>query len=101
MLIAFNAAPGTVAPDEQGPYGAYAQALAEMIRTGGLPLPEVFNRVRLRVNETSKGAQVPWDTRRSMRPSPSSNASLMRRPRRPARSGHRGPRQAGPRTRRA
>src|SRR3954454_22004457 len=61
MLIAFNAAPGTVAPVEQGPYGAYAQALAEMIRTGGLPLPEVFNRVRLRVNETSKGAQVPWD----------------------------------------
>src|SRR5215510_5746449 len=25
MLIAFNAAPGTVAPAEQGPYGAYAQ----------------------------------------------------------------------------
>jgi uncharacterized caspase-like protein len=61
MLIAFNAAPGTVAPGEQGPYGAYAQSLAEMIRTGGLSLPEVFNRVRLRVNETSKGAQVPWD----------------------------------------
>jgi uncharacterized caspase-like protein len=34
MLIAFNAAPGTVAPEEQGPYGAYAQSLAEMIRTG-------------------------------------------------------------------
>jgi uncharacterized caspase-like protein len=61
MLIAFNAAPGTVAPEEQGPYGAYAQSLAEMIRTGGLPLPEVFDRLRLRVNETTKGAQVPWD----------------------------------------
>jgi uncharacterized caspase-like protein len=60
MLIAFNAAPGTVAPAEPGPYGAYAQSLAEMIRTGGLSLPEVFNRLRLRVNETSKGAQVPW-----------------------------------------
>ena len=64
MLIAFNAAPGTVAPDEQGPYGVYAQSLAEMIRTGGLPLPEVFNRVRLRVNEASKGAQVPWDSQK-------------------------------------
>jgi uncharacterized caspase-like protein len=64
MLIAFNAAPGTIAPQEQGPYGAYAQSLAEMIRTGGLPLPEVFNRVRLRVNEASKGAQVPWDTQK-------------------------------------
>src|SRR6202790_4000705 len=61
MLIAFNAAPGTVAPDEPGPYGVYAQSLAEMIRTGGLPLPEVFNRVRLRVNDASKGALVPWD----------------------------------------
>jgi uncharacterized caspase-like protein len=29
MLIAFNAAPGTVAPSESGPYGAYAQALAK------------------------------------------------------------------------
>ena len=60
MLIAYNAAPGTVAPVEQGSYGAYAQSLAEMIRTGGLPLPELFDRVRLRVNEASKGAQVPW-----------------------------------------
>src|ERR1700726_2157213 len=34
MLIAFNAAPGTVAPNEQGNYGIYAQSLAEMIRTG-------------------------------------------------------------------
>jgi uncharacterized caspase-like protein len=64
MLIAFSAAPGTVAPAEQGPYGIYAQSLAEMIRTGGLPLPEVFNRVRLRVNEASKGAQVPWDSQK-------------------------------------
>ncbi|MGH6682200.1 MAG: caspase family protein [Bradyrhizobium sp.] len=64
MLIAFNAAPGTVAPTEKGPYGVYAQSLAEMIRTGGLSLPDVFNRVRLRVNETSKGAQVPWDAQK-------------------------------------
>src|SRR6266852_2673392 len=64
MLIAFNAAPGTIAPTEQGPYGVYAQSLAEMIRTGGLSLPEVFNRVRLRVNDASKGAQVPWDAQK-------------------------------------
>lgn len=37
-LIAFNAAPGTVAPEGKGPYGAYAQALAEMMREGGLSL---------------------------------------------------------------
>src|SRR5215510_4255468 len=60
MLIAFNAAPGTVAPVGQGPYGPYAQALAEMMREGGLPLGSVFDRVRLRVNELTKGAEVPW-----------------------------------------
>ena len=64
MLIAFNAAPGTVAPNESGNYGVYAQSLAEMIRTGGLSLPEVFDRVRLRVSETSKGAQIPWHTQK-------------------------------------
>jgi uncharacterized caspase-like protein len=68
MLIAFNAAPGTVAPEEPGPYGIYAQSLAEMIRTGGLPLPEVFERVRLRVNEASKGAQVPWNEQKISAP---------------------------------
>src|SRR5262245_13770539 len=60
LLMAFNAAPGTVAPEGQGSYGPYAQALAEMIRDGGLPLTAVFERARLRVNDVTKGAQVPW-----------------------------------------
>ena len=60
LLIAFNAAPGTVAPEGQGPYGPYAQALAEMMREGGLPLTEGFDRARLRVNDVTKGAEVPW-----------------------------------------
>jgi uncharacterized caspase-like protein len=61
QLIAFNAAPGTVAPPEAGPYGAYAHALAEMMRVGGLPLGDVFDRTRLRVSDLSKGAQISWD----------------------------------------
>ncbi|TPI44913.1 peptidase C14 caspase catalytic subunit p20 [Mesorhizobium sp. B2-9-1] len=61
MLIAFNAAPGTVAPEGKGPYGAYAQALAEMMREGGISLDDVFDRTRLRVNEVTQGAEVPWD----------------------------------------
>jgi uncharacterized caspase-like protein len=77
MLVAFNAAPGTVAPREQGPYGAYAQALAEMMRTGGLPLGEVFDRVRLRVNETTKGGEVPWNASKLRRHFSSSSAHPM------------------------
>src|SRR6266480_3958639 len=60
VLIAFNSAPGTVAPEGQGPYGPYARALAEMIREGGLPVTGVFERTRLRVNDMTKGAEVPW-----------------------------------------
>ncbi len=63
-LIAFNAAPGTVAPERAGPYGAYAQALAEMIRQGGLSPTELFDRVRQRVNEVTGGAFIPWDVSR-------------------------------------
>ena len=58
--IAFNAAPGTVAPDEPGPYGAYATSLTEMIASGGLSLDDLFARVRLRVSDLTRGAEVPW-----------------------------------------
>lgn len=64
MLIAFNAAPGTVSPDAGNGYGPYAKALAEMIREGGLSPANLFDRVRLRVNEMTKGGQVPWDASR-------------------------------------
>jgi uncharacterized caspase-like protein len=68
MLMAFNAAPGTAAPTESGPYSAYARALDEMIREGGLSPSDVFDGVRLRVNEATKGAQVPWDASRIAAP---------------------------------
>src|SRR5256885_2813643 len=67
-LIAFNAAPGTVVQNEAGPYSPYAQALAEMMREGGLPVAELFNRVRLRVNDITKGAQVPWNASKLQAP---------------------------------
>ena len=60
-LVAFNAAPGTIAPDEKGPYGAYAQSLVEMLRQPGLPLNDAFAQVRLRVNEATRGGQTPWN----------------------------------------
>ena len=64
-LIAFNAAPGTVAPAEKGDsYGPYARALAEMMRQGGVPLKDVFDQVRLRVSGVTSGAVVPWDADR-------------------------------------
>jgi uncharacterized caspase-like protein len=60
LAMAFNAAPGTVGPDEPGPYGAYATALTEMIAAGGLGLDDLFARVRLRVSDLTKGVEIPW-----------------------------------------
>jgi len=62
-LYAFNAAPGTIAPDEQGPYGIYARALVQMMRQG-LSVNDIFARTRLRVNELTRGGVVPWDDSR-------------------------------------
>jgi len=60
FLIAFSSAPNITNGDAPGPYGHYATALAEMMRQPGAPVDEVFNRVRLRTHETTKGLQTPW-----------------------------------------
>jgi uncharacterized caspase-like protein len=59
-LIAFNAAPGTLAGDEQGPYGVYAKTLAGAMRQGGVSVENVFDQVRVTVNQLTKGALIPW-----------------------------------------
>ena len=68
MLVAFNASPGSIVPVEDGPYGAFAQALTEMIGTGGLSLDDVFTRVRLRVSQKTNGVEVPWYVSKVERP---------------------------------
>ena len=61
-LVAYNAAPGTVAPVAKGNYGLYAQSLAAELREGGLSPETIFQRVRLRVDQESMGAEVPWES---------------------------------------
>ncbi len=60
-LIAFNAAPGTVAGDEQGPYGVYGKTLAGVMRQGGVDIAQVFDQTRVLVNQQTQGALIPWD----------------------------------------
>ena len=81
-LIAFSAAPGTVAPESQGDYGPYAQALAEMMREGGMPIDDVFDRTRLRVNERPTARRCRGRPRKSRSRSCCSSARPMRRRRR-------------------
>ncbi|RAI44340.1 caspase family protein, partial [Rhodoplanes roseus] len=67
MLIGFAAGPGQIVPDiadpnaGQGAYGAYATAIAEMVRAAGLDMPEVFTRIRARTHQITEGRQTPWD----------------------------------------
>ena len=60
MLLALNAAPGTIGPTTTGSYGVYALALADLMRQPGVPVEAVFDRVRLRVNQATQGSDVPW-----------------------------------------
>ena len=59
-LMAFNAAPGTLAGDEQGPYGVYGKTLAGAMRQGGVNVEDLFNQVRVTVNQETQGALIPW-----------------------------------------
>ena len=54
-LVAFNAAPGTLAGDEQGPYGVFGKTLAGAMRQGGVDVVEVFDQTRVTVNQLDAG----------------------------------------------
>jgi hypothetical protein len=60
MLIAYSSAPGTVVPDRPGDYGAYATAIAEMLRAPGVDLDTAFTHIRSRTHLTTEGQQTPW-----------------------------------------
>jgi uncharacterized caspase-like protein len=60
-LIAYSEAPGMVATDSAGPYGVFATALAEMLRSPAMDIAEAFNRIRARTHQTTQGRQTPWD----------------------------------------
>src|ERR1700691_742993 len=59
-LIAFNAAPGTLAGDEQGPYGVYGKTLAGAIAPGGVDIAQEIDQTRVSVNAETQGALLPW-----------------------------------------
>jgi hypothetical protein len=60
-FIAYATAPGQTASDGKGQNGLYTQELMENLRTPGLPIEEVFKRVRVQVKQKSNGLQIPWD----------------------------------------
>lgn len=61
-LLAYSTAPGAVAADGTGRNSPYTAALARAMRTPGLPVEQVFKRVRIEVMEKTGERQVPWES---------------------------------------
>lgn len=60
-LIAFAAAPGQVASEIQGGNGIYTKHILNNIGKPGIPVEEVFKRIRYGVLTETGQRQVPWE----------------------------------------
>lgn len=59
-LIAYSTSPGQVAMDGRGRNSPYTKALLNNISLPGLPIEQVFKKVRNDLNLTTSGKQNPW-----------------------------------------
>ena len=60
-LVAFATAPGSVASDGTGKNGIYTQHLLASLGQPGVPVEQLFKRVRVGVMKDTRNAQVPWE----------------------------------------
>ncbi|WP_426614855.1 caspase family protein [Bradyrhizobium sp. McL0616] len=61
-IVGYSTAPGTEALDGVGGHSPYTQAFLNAAREPNVPIEQLFKRVRLQVNQTTSGAQVPWES---------------------------------------
>lgn len=60
-IVAYATAPGQVASDGESEHGVYTEQLLQAMAVPGLPIEQVFKRVRVGVQEQTSGEQVPWE----------------------------------------
>lgn len=61
-FVAFATSPGSTAADGTGPNSPFTTAFLREAREPGLPIEQVFRRIRLAVHDATSGIQIPWDT---------------------------------------
>ncbi len=61
-IVAYATAPGKVARDGEGSNGLYTGELLKAVQMQGLTIEQVFKRVRLSVQQQTRGDQVPWES---------------------------------------
>ena len=60
-LVAYSTGPGEVAADGTGVNSPYTLALAQAMRTPGVPAEKMFKLVRNSVMAATRGEQTPWE----------------------------------------
>jgi hypothetical protein len=61
-IVGYSTAPGTEALDGAGGHSPYTQAFLKLAQVPNLPIEQLFKRVRLEVNNTTDGKQIPWES---------------------------------------
>jgi hypothetical protein len=61
-IVGYSTAPGMEAQDGDGNHSPYTSAFLNIAREPNLPIEQLFKRVRLEVNNTTKGRQTPWES---------------------------------------
>ncbi len=61
-FVAFSTSPGATAADGTGTNSPFTTAFLREMREPGLPIEQLFRRIRLAVHDTTSGQQVPWET---------------------------------------
>lgn len=61
-FISFATSPGTVALDGSGVNSPYTSALVVSAREPGISIEEAFKKIRVAVNKSTEGNQIPWES---------------------------------------
>ena len=61
-IVGYSTAPGTEALDGTNGHSPYTQAFLNVAREPNVPIEQLFKRVRLQVNQSTSGAQIPWES---------------------------------------
>lgn len=61
-IVGYSTAPGAEALDGSGGHSPYTQAFLNVAGEPNVPIEQLFKRVRLQVNQSTSGAQIPWES---------------------------------------
>lgn len=61
-IVGYSTAPGAEAQDGTNGHSPYTRAFLNVAREPNVPIEQLFKRVRLEVNQSTSGAQIPWES---------------------------------------